>query len=114
MPSPTSSPRSDLESTPLFPSLVRPALIAGLEREVLIPVVGLVLMLAFGFRPNWVTPVLGAGLVLLVLPSLRRATRRDFQVFEVLRDHVRVAGYYPAAGSHEDPRRRAPTLKGHR
>ena len=108
---PTSPPRSDLEETPLFPSLVRPALVAGLEREVVIPLAGLVLMLLFAFRPNLVTPALALVLVAVVFPALRRATKRDPQVFEVLKDHLRVAGYYPAAGSHDAPRRRVATLR---
>lgn len=107
---PTAPPRTDLAETPLFPSLVRPAHVAGLEREVVIPLVGLVLMLLFAFRPNLVTPALALVVVAVVFPALRRATKRDPQAFEVLKDHLRVAGYYPAAGSHEAPRRRVPTF----
>lgn len=109
--SPTTPPRSDLAETPLFPSLVRPALIGGLEREVVIPLVGLVLMLLLAFRPNLVTPALALVVVAVVLPALRRATKRDPQAFEVLKDHLRVAGYYPAAGSHDAPRRWVPTMR---
>lgn len=102
--------RSDLAPTPLFPSLVRSPLIGGLEREVVIPLVGLVLMLLLGFRPNLVTPLLALGVVALVLPALRRVTKRDAQVFEVLKGHLKLAGYYPAAASHETPRRFVATL----
>jgi type IV secretory pathway TrbD component len=109
--SPTTPARTDLAATPLFPSLVRPALIAGLEREVVIPLVGLVLMLLFAFRPNFVTPTVALVVLALVFPALRRATKRDPQSFEVLKDHLRVAGYYSAAGSHESPRRLVPTLR---
>lgn len=107
---PSSQSRSDLTATPLFPSLVRSPLIAGLEREVVIPLVGLVLMLLLGFRPNLVTPLLALGVVTLVLPALRRVTKRDAQSFEVLKGHLKLAGYYPAAASHRARRRFVPTM----
>ena len=107
----TSPPRTDLAETPLFPSLARPVLIAGVEREVVIPLVGLVLMLLFAFRPNLVTPALALVVITVVFPALRRVTQRDPRSFEVLKDHLRVAGYYPAAGAHEAPCRSVPTLR---
>lgn len=107
---PIAPPRTDLLETPLFPALVRPPLIAGVERELAIPLVGVVLMLLVGFRPNWVTPAAASLVVVVVLPALRRATKRDPQLFEVIKGHLRLGGFYPARGAHDQRRRRVPTF----
>lgn len=103
--------RRDLPSTRLFPSLVRPVLFGGAEREVLIPAVGLSAILVLAFRPNVVTPLLVLLIVTQVLPALRRTARRDPLFFKLLRRHLHRAGFYPARGRHDAPRRReVPTL----
>jgi type IV secretory pathway TrbD component len=97
-------------SVRIHPSLVRPVLIGGAEREPMVVVLGLVAALVTAFRPNLVTYSLAALLILVGLPRLRRLARRDPQFFAVLRRHVHVAGYYPARPVHCAPRRRVPTL----
>lgn len=95
----------------VYPSLVRTVHVAGIERNA----AGLLLMLAatliFGFRLNWVTPTLVVLLVVVVLPALRRATKRDPQVLAVFRQHVVRAAIYETQPPHTHPhRRQAPTL----
>lgn len=85
----------------IHPSLVRPILIAGIEREVAIPLVGIVLFLLLGFRLNFVTPALAAVLLFWVFPWLRSQARRDPQSFAVLKRHIRLAGFYRAQGAHD-------------
>lgn len=90
----------------IYPSLVRTIHVAGIERNA----AGLLLMLAaaliFGFRLNWLTPTLVLLLVVVVLPALRRATRRDPQVLAVFRQHVVRSGIYEGHPPHTHPHRR--------
>lgn len=102
------SPVPTVPTSRIHPSLVRPILIAGVEREVMIPLVGISLFLVFGFRANFVTPALAALLVFGVTPRLRALSRRDPQSFAVLRRHVRTSGFYRAQGAY-DHRRPRPT-----
>lgn len=99
--------RNDLPPVRAFPSLTRPILLGGLEREIAIPLVGLVLGLLLAFRLNWVTPALAAAVVFVLVPYLRRATRRDPRLWQVLRCHLDSSGFYPAVGR-PTWRRRAP------
>lgn len=107
----TSSASPPTPTSRIYPSLVRPILLAGVEREVMIPLVGIALFLLFGFRFNFVTPSLAALLIFGLLPHLRRFARRDPQGYAVLRRHVRISGFYHAQGDHNQRRqRRFPTL----
>jgi len=101
---PTSPREAAVPTSRIHPSLVRPILIAGVEREVMIPLVGIALFLVFGFRANFVTPTLAALLVFGLLPRLRSICRRDPQSFAVLRRHLRLAGLYRAQGDHDQRR----------
>ncbi len=101
MPSSEQGPRA----TPIYPSLVRPILIAGVERIVMIPFVGLVMSLLVAFRLNWLTPSLALGLIVFVLPVLRRLNKRDGQAWAVLAEHVRVSGFYPGQAEPHAPRK---------
>lgn len=94
----------------LYPSLVRPVLVGGVEREPMVVVIGLVAALATAFRPNPLTYSLAVLLVVAGLPRLRRLARRDPQFFGVLRRHIHTAGFYLARPRHDAPRRRVPTL----
>lgn len=93
-----------------YPSLVRPVLVGGVEREPMVVLIGLVAALATAFRPNPVTYSLALLLVVAGLPRLRRLARRDPQLFAVVRRHIHTAGFYFARPRHDAPRRRVPTL----
>lgn len=100
--------RTDLPETPIHPALVRPVLVAGIERELMVPLVGLVLVLLFAFRVNAVTPALAAAVVLVGFPRLRRVNRRDPQAFAAWKRHLRVAGFYAALPPHGERRPAGP------
>jgi type IV secretory pathway TrbD component len=103
--------RTDLAPTRIYPSLVRPILFAGVEREAMIPTAGLCFILLLAFRPNLLTPLLALLIVLRVLPWLRRLSRRDPMYWKLLRRHLHRAGFYPPRADHDRPRFRAmPTL----
>ncbi|MDX1999527.1 MAG: VirB3 family type IV secretion system protein [Thermoanaerobaculia bacterium] len=95
-------------ATKLYPSLVRPVLVSGIERELVILLVAIVLALVFAFRPNLTTPTLAAGIVLVGFPRLRRWNRTDPQAFAVFRRHVQRAGTYLARARFGDLRPNAP------
>ncbi len=94
----------------VYPSLVRPILVGGVEREPMLVVLGAVAGLVAAFRPNPVTYSLAVLVVVVGLPRLRRLARRDPQFFAVLRRHLHAAGFYPRRAHHEARRRRVPTL----
>lgn len=96
-------------ATPVYPSLVRPILIGGVERIVMIPFVGLVISLVVFFPLNWVTPSLALGALALGLPILRRINKRDGQAWVVVAEHVRVSGFY--AGQASSQARRTSVLR---
>lgn len=93
----------------IYPSLVRPILIGGIERDGagLLTIASLVLL--FGFRLNWVGPAVVALGLLFLLPALRRATRRDGQFLAVYRRHLLRSGLYEGQPPHD--RRRARDLR---
>lgn len=97
--------RRDLEKTPLHRSLLAPVLMMGVERNVVIALVGIAAMLLFAPRLNVVTPTLAVLLLALGLPALRRIARRDPWRFQVIKRHVHVAGFYPAQPHHGVRRR---------
>lgn len=90
----------------VFPSLVRPILIAGIERVVVIPLVGLVTALLFGYDLNWLTPTLALTVVFVLFPILRRINKQDPKAWRVFRDHVRISGFYLPQAAYNRPRRR--------
>lgn len=95
----------------IYPSLVRPVHVAGIERRAagLLTVTNLALL--FGFRLNWITPALALLTLVVVLPALRRATKRDPRILAVYRSHVVRAGIYQGQPPHTHPHlRRARTL----
>jgi len=96
------------QGTRVYPSLVRPVHVAGVERTVFGLVAVVALVLVFGFRLNWVTPAIAALVVLLGLPALRRATGRDDEVLAVFRGHVVRAGLYAGLPPHTHPHTHRP------
>lgn len=88
--------RTDLAPTPLFASLTRPILIGGLEREVMVPLVTVVLGLLVQLTlAAWAVAAL---LVTTLLPELRRRTKADPQMLAVVKGHLAVAGDYRPQG----------------
>ncbi|HLE84928.1 MAG TPA: VirB3 family type IV secretion system protein [Thermoanaerobaculia bacterium] len=90
----------------IYPSLVRPILVGGIERNAAGLLAIGVLVLVFGFRLNWLSPSLAAVGLLVVLPALRRATRRDGEFLAVYRRHLLRAGIYEGHPPHDRPRAR--------
>lgn len=97
--------RRDLEQTPIHRSLLQPVLLFGIEREVVIALVGIASILLFAFRLNLVTPALAALVVFVGLPAARRVNRRDPWAWRIVFRHVRIARFYPAQARHDVPRR---------
>jgi type IV secretory pathway TrbD component len=90
----------------IYPSLVRPVHVAGVERTAAGLLLMTSLMLLFAYRLNWLTPAIVLFLLLVVLPALRRATKRDPRVLAVFRQHVLRAGLYEGQPPHTHPHRR--------
>lgn len=90
----------------IYPSLVRTIHISGIERNAAGLLMMYTLILLFAFRLNWFTPTLVLFTLLVVLPTLRRATKRDPQILAVYRSHVLRSGIYEGQPSHTYPHRR--------
>lgn len=90
----------------IYPSLVRPILIGGVERNAAGLLVIGVLVLLFGFRLNWLSPTIAVVGLSVLLPALRRATRRDGQFLAVYRRHLVGAGIYAGQARHDRERSR--------
>ena len=94
--------RADL-TTPLHPSLVRPILLGGAERELVLINVILIVVLVLGVGPHPLTFVLAAllgtsGHTLLIL-----AARFDPQIWRVYARHVLYQPFYPARARFDAP-----------
>ena len=90
-------------ATPIHPSLVRPILLGGAERELVLINVILIVILVLGVGPHPLTFLLAlllgsAGHTLLVL-----AARFDPQIWRVYARHVIYQPFYPAAASFHAP-----------
>lgn len=79
-----------------YPSLVRPILVAGAERAVVLPLGIAVGALVLGIGPKLLSLALAAGLIFGVLPLLRAAARTDPQMFAVYVRHRTYQPVYPA------------------
>jgi type IV secretory pathway TrbD component len=90
----------------IYPSLVRTIHVAGIERNAAGLLLMYCLILCFAFRLNWVTPSLAVLTLLVVLPALRRATKRDPQILAVYRAHVVRAAIYQGQPPHTHLHRR--------
>ena len=99
---------TDSRAVPIYPALVRPILVGGIERPVAILLSAAVVALLFAFRLNWLTPTLAALLVAFGFPRLRRLNQRDPQAFAVLLGHLRRAGLYRSQALHDERRTSPP------
>lgn len=79
-----------------YPSLIRPVLLAGAERELVIPLGVVVGALVLGIGPQLLSLALSAGLIFVVLPLLRMAARVDAQMRMVYVRHRTYQSHYPA------------------
>ena len=97
-----SPPEKSLE-TPLHPSLIRPILLGGAERELVLinAIVIAVLILAIG--PHPLTFATAAALATAGHSALVLAARYDPQMWRVYSRHVVHRTYYPARGLHGAP-----------
>jgi type IV secretory pathway TrbD component len=82
--------------TPVRQSLLRPHLIFGGERELVLASGMLCLMAVYAIQISWlvIVPILGEVAVLAILP---RMAKSDPQLSKVYIRHVNKKIYYPAA-----------------
>ena len=90
-------------TTPLHPSLVRPILLGGAERELVLINVILIIVLVLGVGPHPLTLVLAALLGTAGHSVLVLAARFDPQVWRVYARHVIYQPFYPARASFDAP-----------
>lgn len=89
--------------TPLHPSLLRPVLLGGAERELVLLNVFVILSLVLGVGLHLLTVVLAAGLGTFGHSLLVLAARYDPQTWQVYRRHVTYQDFYPARARFEAP-----------
>jgi type IV secretion system protein VirB3 len=83
-------------STPLHVSLVRPVLLGGAERELVLVNTMTVFALVMGLGPHPASLGLAAVLATAGHSALVLAARFDPQMFRVYTRHVRFQAFYPA------------------
>jgi len=88
--------RRDLRQTPLHPSLIRPILLGGAEREPVLVNVILIFALVLGVGPHPLTFLLALTLGTLGHSALIWAARHDSQIWKVYSRHLRYRRFYPA------------------
>ena len=99
--------RRDLSEIPLHASLVRPILLAGAEREMVLVEVFLAAAFFAALGPHLLTlGVLGA-LALVVHPLLLRAAKYDSDLAKIYLRHIRYRRFYCARPHPEAPLPRA-------
>jgi type IV secretion system protein TrbD len=90
--------------TAIHPSLTRPLLLAGAERELVLMNGTLIAALIFGVGFHWASLTMAALLATLGHWGLTRAARHDPRLSRVYVRHVRYQEYYPAqADPHAPP-----------
>lgn len=82
--------------TPLHPSLVRPILLGGAERDLVLLNALAVAVLVLGVGPHVLTLLLGGLLATVGQAALVLAARHDAQMWRVYSRHIRYQTYYPA------------------
>lgn len=87
------SPKTE---APLHPSLLRPVLLAGAERELVIVNTITVFALVFGLGPHPVALATAALLATAGHSLLVLAAGFDPQMLRVYSRHIRYQGFYPA------------------
>ncbi len=90
-------------TTPLHPSLVRPILLGGAERELVLINVILIVVLVLGVGPHPLTFVLALALGTIGHSGLVLAARFDPQIWRVYARHVVYQPFYPAQARFDAP-----------
>ena len=88
--------RRDIRKTSLHPSLIRPILLGGAEREPVLVNAILIFALVLGVGPHPLTFLLAVTLGTLGHSTLVWAARHDSQIWKVYSRHLRYRRFYPA------------------
>ncbi len=91
-----SRPREKSLETPLHPSLIRPILLGGAERDLVLINVILIAVLILGIGPHPLTFLTAALLATAGHSTLVLAARYDPQMWRVYTRHLAYRTYYPA------------------
>ena len=81
---------------PIHPSLTRPVLLAGAERELVLVNGTIVAALIFGVGVHWTSLTMAAVLATLGHWGLTRAAKHDPHLSRIYIRHVRYQEHYPA------------------
>ena len=81
---------------PIHPSLTRPVLLAGAERELVLLNGTIIAALIFGVGVHWASLAMAGLLATLGHWALTRAARHDPHLSRLYVRHVRYQSYYPA------------------
>lgn len=92
----------NLES-PLHPSLIRPILLGGAERELVLVNAIVIAVLILGIGPHPLTFLIAGVLGTLGHSALVFAARFDPQMWQVYRRHLLYHIYYPARALYRAP-----------
>jgi len=82
--------------TPIHPSLTRPLLLGGAERELVLMNGTMIAALIFGVGFHWVSLTLAVLLATVGHWALTRAAKYDPRLSRIYVRHVRYQSYYPA------------------
>ncbi len=94
--------RDSLE-TPIHPSLVRPILLAGAERELVLVNAIVIAVLLLGIGPHPLTISTAALLATAGHSALVLAARFDPQMLRIYARHIHYRAYYPARAPFNAP-----------
>ena len=81
---------------PIHPSLTRPLLLAGAERELVLVNATIIAALIFGVGFHWLSLTIGGLLATVGHWALTRAAKYDPRLSRIYVRHVRHQPYYPA------------------
>ena|SRR5438552_2227327 len=81
---------------PIHPSLTRPLLLGGAERELVLLNGTLIAALVFGVGFHWVSLTIASVLATVGHWTLTRAAKYDARLSRIYIRHVRYQPYYPA------------------
>ena len=81
---------------PIHPSLIRPLLLGGAERELVLLNGTIIAALIFGVGFHWVSLTIAALLATIGHWALTRAAKYDARLIRIYVRHVRYQPYYPA------------------
>lgn len=90
-------------TTTIHPSLVRPILLAGAERELVLVNILAIVVLVLGVGPHPLTILLALFLGSIGHSVLVFAARFDSQMWRVYARHVVYQSFYPARGTFDAP-----------